>query len=241
MTEPVTPLFEVKNLRHRYRQTDGSYVNALELDGMTARRGDALAVTGPSGSGKTPLLNILEALVRPTEGEVLFDGKDLFAAGGSSALWRSKSVGYIFQEMNLLPDFSVSENLLLAAEISDVPRSAAEKRANSLLRRLNLWNRRNSRPAKLSLGEQQRTAVARAVIHSPAVILADEPTSSIDAENTGIVMNLLMELREESHALLILATHDETIKKRFDRIVRLQRPNAAASDTEPVLSEGNMT
>jgi ABC-type lipoprotein export system ATPase subunit len=174
-------------------------------------------------------------LIRPTAGDVLFDGKDIFAAGQSSVRWRSQSVGYIFQEMNLLADFSALENLLLAAEISGVQRSAAEKRADSLLRRLNLWNQRNNRPARLSLGEQQRTAVARAVMHSPSVILADEPTSSIDAENTDIVMNLLMELCEESQALLILATHDETIKKRFGRIVYLQRPNPATADPELAL------
>ena len=237
MTESAAPLFEVKDLRHYYKQTGGSCVHALKLDRMTASRGDALAVTGPSGSGKTTLLHILAAVIRRPIGEVLFDGKDLFAAGQSGARWRSRSVGYIFQEMNLLPDFSVLENLLLAAEISGVQRYAAEKRADALLRRLNLWNQRNNRPAKLSLGEQQRTAVSRAIIHSPAVILADEPTSSIDAENTGIVMDLLMELCKESQTLLILATHDETIKKCFGRIIHLQRPNSAAADPELVPPE----
>ena len=220
---------EVKELRHYYNQPDGSRVEALNLDYMPASRGEAIAVVGPSGSGKTTLLHILAALIRPTCGEVLFDGRDIFAAGQTGALWRSASVGYIFQEMNLLPDFSALENILLAAEISSVPWVVARERANSLLQRLDLWNQRNRRPAYMSLGEQQRAAVARAVVHSPSIILADEPTASLDAENARIVMNILTELCAESQTLLIIATHDEAIKKRFERIVELQRP----TNTEP--------
>ncbi|MDR3353515.1 MAG: ABC transporter ATP-binding protein [Synergistaceae bacterium] len=232
----VTPFLEIKELRHDYRQPDGSYAQALRLDHLLAARGEALAVTGPSGSGKTTLLHILAALIRPTCGEVLFDGHDLFAAGHSAARWRSLSVGYVFQEMNLLPDFSVLENLLLAAEISSVPKSDAGERADSLLHRLDLWDHRYSRPSELSLGEQQRTAVARAVIHSPAVVLADEPTASLDAENAGVVMDLLMGLCAESQTLLIAATHDEAMKKRFERVVNLRRPVPAAVGPELVSS-----
>jgi putative ABC transport system ATP-binding protein len=220
-----TPFLEVRKLRHYYSQPDGSRVEALSLDHLPASRGEAIAVVGPSGSGKTTLLHVLAALIRPACGEVLFDGRDIFAPRQAVALWRSTSVGYIFQEMNLLPDFSALENVLLAAEISSVPRPIARERANVLLQRLDLWNQRDRRPADLSLGEQQRAAVARAVVHSPSIILADEPTASLDAENAGIVMNILTELCAESRTLLIIATHDEAVKKRFGRIVELQRAN----------------
>jgi ABC-type lipoprotein export system ATPase subunit len=236
MTAQLPPFLEVRQLRHCYSQPDGSRVEALHLDHMSAAGGEAIAVVGPSGSGKTTFLHILAALIRPTYGEVLFGGRDIFAPRQAGAHWRAMSVGYVFQEMNLLPDFSAIENLLLAAEISNVSGPVAMERANSLLRRLDLWNQRDRRPADMSLGEQQRAAVARAVIHSPSVILADEPTASLDAENAGIVMNILTELCAESRTLLIVATHDEAIKKRFARVLRLQRPQAA-ENPEPVLPE----
>ena len=235
MSTPDTPFLEINELRHYYSQPDGSRVEALSLDHLPASRGEAIAVVGPSGSGKTTLLHILAALIRPTCGEVLFDGQDIFAPGRTGALWRSMSVGYIFQEMNLLPDFSALENILLAAEISSVPWTVARERSNALLHRLDLWNQRNRRPADLSLGEQQRAAVARAVVHSPSIILADEPTASFDADNAGIVMNILTELCSESRTLLIIATHDEAIKKRFGRVVQLQRPQTASASPAPDL------
>jgi ABC-type lipoprotein export system ATPase subunit len=214
-------------LRHRYRQPDGSYLQALRLDSMRASGGDAIAVTGPSGSGKTTLLHVLSALIRPSEGEIFFRGKSLAALGPSESGWRAVNVGYVFQDMNLLQDFNILENLLLAAEISRVPPAAASKRANSLLRRLGIGDRRFSRPARLSLGEQQRAAVARAVLHKPPLLLADEPTASLDAANAKAVIDTLMELCAESNSLLIAATHDETVIKRFPRIVRLERRDPA--------------
>jgi ABC-type lipoprotein export system ATPase subunit len=194
------------------------------LDSLTARGGESLAVGGPSGSGKTTLLHILAALIRPTEGEVVFEGQNLNDLGGAASAWRAKSLGYVFQDMNLLPDFNVLENLMIAAEISHLPRGAALKRAAFLLERLGLADRVKSRPRKLSLGERQRTAVARAILHSPPLVLADEPTASLDAENSHTVMNMLSELCAESRSLLIVATHDESVKKNFSRVVELEKP-----------------
>jgi putative ABC transport system ATP-binding protein len=216
------PLLEVRELRKEYMQPGGP-VQALYLDFLEARAGDAIAVTGPSGSGKTTLLHLMAALIRPSGGSIRFDGQDLNAAGTSSARWRASSVGYVFQEMNLLPDFSLLENLMLAAEISGVPRDRALERALYLLRRLGIEDVRHRRPAKLSLGEQQRGAVARAVIHTPPLVLADEPTASLDAKNAAIVTNLLLELAAESKALLFVATHDESVKKRFSRLLELTK------------------
>jgi ABC-type lipoprotein export system ATPase subunit len=132
-------------------------------------------------------------------------------------------VGYVFQEMNLLPDFSLLENLMLAGEISGVPRDRARQRTLYLLKRLGIEDVCHRRPGKLSLGEQQRAAVARAVIHTPPLVLADEPTASLDAKNAEAVINLLLELAAESKALLFVATHDESVKKRFPRLLELTK------------------
>jgi ABC-type lipoprotein export system ATPase subunit len=219
-------MLQVHELRKTYRQPDGSVVEALRLDSLEARRGEAIALTGPSGSGKTTLLNALAALIHPTEGEIVFDGQSLSALGASEARWRGVTVGYVFQEMNLLPDFSLWENLMLAAEISGVSYRPARERGLSLLGRLGLEDRKNRRPRELSLGEQQRAAVARAVMHSPPLVLADEPTASLDAENSEIVMDLLTEFCLCSKSVLLVATHDEAVKKRFPRVVALQRGHA---------------
>ncbi|MDR2137535.1 MAG: ABC transporter ATP-binding protein [Synergistaceae bacterium] len=222
----TAPVLQVRSLRKEYRQPDGSAVEALRLDSLEARRGEAIALTGPSGSGKTTLLNALAALIRPTEGEIVFDGRNLNALGVSEAEWRAVTVGYVFQEMNLLPDFSLWENLTLAAEISGIPRRHGRERALSLLERLGLEDRKSHLPRELSLGEQQRAAVARAVLHSPPLLLADEPTASLDAENSAVVIDLLMDMLTElcAKSVLLVATHDKSVEKRFSRVVALQRP-----------------
>jgi putative ABC transport system ATP-binding protein len=221
------PSLTARDIYKEYRQPDGNVVSALRLDSLDARGGEAIALTGPSGSGKTTLLHILAALIQPSGGEVSFNGRKLSQLGASEAAWRAATVGYVFQEMNLLPDFSLLENLLLAAEISGVRRDVARERAAGLLRRLRLDDRARNRPSELSLGEQQRAAVARAILHEPPLVLADEPTASLDAENAGIVMNMLLELCMESSSLLLVSTHDEDVKKLFRRVVVLRRREAS--------------
>lgn len=215
------PILEISSIRKDYRQPDGSLVTALRLDSLAASPGDSISVTGPSGSGKTTLLGILAAIIKPSCGTARFAGQELTKLGKAEAAWRSVSVGYIFQDINLLPDFSVLENLTLAAEISRVPPGVAGSRALELLKRLGLEGRKNSRPGKLSLGERQRVAVARAVIHRPPMILADEPTASLDAANARAVMRMLVELCAERNALLIVATHDGAVKRVLGRTVEL--------------------
>ena len=217
MTEP---LLEIRSLLKEYEHPGGR-VRALCLDFLDANKGEAIAITGPSGSGKTTLLHLLAGLIPPSGGTVRFNGRYLASLGASNARWRAAHVGYVFQDVNLLPDFDVLENLLIAADISNVPKNFALERASFLLGRLGLEDRRRHRPAGLSLGEQQRAAVARALIHRPPLVLADEPTASLDAQNAGIVINLLLELREDS--LLVTATHDEAVKKHFPRVVELRK------------------
>ena len=226
-----SPLLEVRELRKEYAQPGGS-VAALYLDCLEAQAGEAIAVTGPSGSGKTTLLHLLAALTRPSGGSIRFGGRDLNSA--DAARWRAMSVGYVFQEMNLLPDFSLLENMMLAAEISGVSRGRALDRSLSLLCRLDIGNLRHRRPAKLSFGERQRAAVARAVLHTPPLLLADEPTASLDAENARVAINLLLELAAESHSLLLVATHDDTVKKRFPRVLKLTKNQLSENSGAPL-------
>ncbi|MDR1652030.1 MAG: ATP-binding cassette domain-containing protein [Synergistaceae bacterium] len=219
------PLLEIRSLSKEYDQPGGK-ITALELEHLDAGRGEAIAVTGPSGSGKTTLLDILAGISAPSGGNVRFGGVDLASLGGMSSSWRAENVGYVFQDINLLPDFDILENVMLAAEISGVPEEEIPERSASLLDRLGLAGRRNHRPAGLSLGERQRAAVARAVVRRPPLVLADEPTASLDAGNSEIVMDMLLELCAESQTLLLVATHDEAVIERFPRRVGLRRPGA---------------
>jgi ABC-type lipoprotein export system ATPase subunit len=221
MKNRVVPLLEVCDLCKEYAQPgQADPVRALNLGFLEAHAREAIAVTGPSGSGKTTLLHLLAALTRPTRGVIRFDGRDLSSLGASAASWRALSVGYVFQDMNLLPDFSLLENLMIAAEVSNV--AHALHRSRSLLRRLGLDGvLQHRRPSKLSLGERQRAAVARAVLHAPPLVLADEPTASLDVTNAKIVVDLLLEFCTESQSLLFVATHDEGVKKRFSRAIEL--------------------
>lgn len=215
------PILKIRSL-HKDYDLPGGIVRALQLSFLDAAKGEAIAITGPSGSGKTTLLHLLAALKRPSGGSIEFEGKSITSLNASAAAnWRAKNVGYVFQDVNLLPDFDVLENLLIAAEISTVPGKLAIERAYALLDCLNIKERKHHRPEKLSLGERQRAAIARALIHRPPIILADEPTASLDAQNTEIVINLLLDLSKES--ILIVTTHDEAVKKRFTRFVELRK------------------
>ena len=229
MSRSSPPMLVIRSLHKEYALPGGN-VKALQLDFLEAQRGEAIAITGPSGSGKTTMLHILSALSRPSGGSVEFDGIDVASlSSGDAAKWRAENVGYVFQDLNLLPDFDIMENLLLAAEISNVPRRHALDRAGALLRKLGLEDRLRHRPAKLSLGEQQRAAIARALVHEPPIVLADEPTASLDAENTKTVVNLLLEFCTEAKTLLLVATHDEAVQNRFIRIVKLRKREDANS------------
>ena len=224
---------EVRDLTKEYPTPDGTAVMGLHGFSFDADRGEMVGIEGPSGSGKTTFLHLLAALLRPTRGEILFDGinDDLLFQNEGADKWRAQSVGMVFQNMNLLPDFSVWENVLIAAKIAGMTRQTAQERAKELLTRLGLADRMNRRPANLSLGEQQRGAVARAVVHRPSLVLADEPTASLDAENAAVVLDLLTELCAESRSLLLVATHDEAVKRRFralGRMVAIRRSNTEA-------------
>ena len=188
---------------------------------LTVSRGERVLVTGPSGCGKTTLLNLLAGLLRPDAGEIEVDGERLDQLGTAEAdVFRGRHLGLIFQSFQLLAPLTVMENLLLAARYGrkwDV--YTAHEKAEQLLDEVGLRERRHYFPAVLSIGEQQRVAIARALINEPPLLLADEPTASLDARNSTIVLDLLFRLSERHGATLVAVSHDTGIVTRFDRLI----------------------
>jgi lipoprotein-releasing system ATP-binding protein len=184
--------------------------------------GESLAVMGASGVGKSTLLHILGALDRPTWGQVVIDGQNLFELGDAQlAVFRNRTIGFVFQFHHLLSEFSAVENVMMPGLISGVNVAHARERAMELLGSVGLSDRAEHRPGELSGGEQQRVAVARALMNAPRLILADEPSGNLDKETTDELYGLLERLRREQHVSLITVTHDLDAARRADRVLRL--------------------
>ena len=187
---------------------------------LAVTRGDALSVVGASGSGKSTLLAILAGLDTPSEGRVELDGQDLFSLGEDArAELRGRSVGFVFQSFQLLPSYTALENVMLPLELSR--KADPEKSARDMLARVGLAERLEHYPRQLSGGEQQRVALARAFVATPKLLLADEPTGSLDAESGEAIIRLLFEMNRENGTTLVLVTHDESLARRCGRVVRL--------------------
>jgi lipoprotein-releasing system ATP-binding protein len=185
---------------------------------LDLQRGDALAVMGPSGSGKSTLLHILGTLDRPTAGFVRLDGKDPFALSEPQlADFRNRHIGFVFQDHYLLPQCSVLENVLIPTLVGHEGRGEVEARARQLLERVGLAQRLDHRPAELSGGERQRVAVARALIHHPALVLADEPTGNLDRRTAQSVGQMLLDLHREQNTVLVVVTHSAELARQFPR------------------------
>jgi ABC-type lipoprotein export system ATPase subunit len=199
----------------------------IVLDGVSLEvsQGETLAILGPSGSGKSTLLNIIGTLDKQDSGEVLFEGRSLSALNEKQLTqFRNREVGFIFQLHHLLPQCTVLENLLLPTiPVKDAGyRSASLNRANDLIRKVGLWEQREQRPNVLSGGESQRVAVIRALINKPRILLADEPTGSLDHQNALSIVSLLLQLNAEFGTALIVVTHSEEIASRMSRIYELR-------------------
>jgi lipoprotein-releasing system ATP-binding protein len=189
---------------------------------LSVREGESVAIVGESGVGKSTLLHILGALDRPDAGEVELDGEALFALSGAElARVRCRSIGFVFQFHHLLGDFNAEENVMLPLLIADRPRAAARKAARETLERVGLGNRLHHRPGMLSGGEQQRVAVARAIVGSPRLLLADEPTGNLDPGTAGEVQALLLDLQRERRCAMVVATHSSALAQAMDRTLRL--------------------
>jgi lipoprotein-releasing system ATP-binding protein len=186
-------------------------------------RGDAVAVTGPSGSGKSTLLYIVGTLDEASGGSISALGEDLATMSEQDmAAFRNKNVGFIFQDHHLLPQCTVVENILVPLLAGDGVQKADEERANQLLERVGLADRATHRPAQLSGGERQRVAVCRALINSPGIVLADEPTGNLDQTTAESIGSLLLELSQEQNVLLICVTHSSALADRFPKHLELQ-------------------
>lgn len=184
--------------------------------------GESVAISGPSGSGKSTLLNLMGGLDRPTAGRILLDGRDLASLPDEElARVRNREIGFIFQLHHLLPQLSVLENVLLPTLAFPADENAAD-RAEMLLNRVGLGTHLLHRPSQLSGGEQQRTAVVRALINRPKLLLADEPTGSLDAENAEHLGHLLVELNKSEKVTLVLVTHALTLAEKMDRVLELR-------------------
>ncbi|MFS0703854.1 ABC transporter ATP-binding protein [Cellulomonas sp. 179-A 9B4 NHS] len=196
-------------------------VHALHPTDLRVDAGEYFSVVGPSGSGKSTLLHLLGLLDSPTTGEYLLDGRPTAEAGERErAALRATRIGFVFQAFHLLPHRTVLENVLLATVYSGVPRAERRDRAVAALERVGMAHRLNFLPTVLSGGERQRTAVARAVVSRPRVLLADEPTGNLDSESSASVLALFDELHAEGLTLLVI-THDDEVSARAERRVRI--------------------
>lgn len=210
-------MLEVDGLSKDYVSSAG-HVRVLEDVSFLLESGQRMVVMGPSGSGKSTLLSILGVLEDPTKGHVSLDGVDPFDAGPARrAAYRNKQIGFVFQDHHLMAGCSAIDNVVLPALATGVVTQHIETRGRELLERVGLSNRMAYTPAQLSGGERQRVAVARALINSPRLILADEPTGQLDASTAASIADLLVELADETGALLMAVTHSQSIANRLGR------------------------
>ena len=210
-------ILEVKNLSVEFRGTEVVHDVSFHIE-----RGETVAIVGESGSGKTTLLNIIGGLDSSTEGKVSVLGQALNdTSHGERARLRRKHMGFIFQSYNLLPVYTVFENVELPLILNKIDKDERRLMVEQAIESVGLKDKMDSRPNMLSGGECQRTAIARAIVHQPALVLADEPTANLDAENSHHIMKILSNLNQEMSTSFIFATHDEKIMTYLRRIIHL--------------------
>ena len=203
-------------------QSGDNMVQAVRGINIKLLQGEMVAIMGPSGCGKTTLLNVLSGIDEPSSGQVLVDGKQLFGISDDERTeMRAHNFGFIFQNFNLLPVLSAVENVELPLLLVGKASSEARQGALKALSSVGLEDRANHRPSELSGGQQQRVAIARAIVHSPSVILCDEPTGNLDSGTSGEVMQLLKQINLENNSLLLVVTHDIKIAQQCDRILQM--------------------
>lgn len=202
-----------------------SFGNLEVLKGisLTINKGEVVSIVGPSGAGKTTLLQILGTLDTPDSGSVVIDGTDVSKLSQKKlADFRNRNIGFVFQFHQLLPEFTALENVMIPALIAGTSRSKAKEHALELLGYMNLSSRANHKPAELSGGEKQRVSVARALMNNPAVILADEPSGSLDSQNKAELHQLFFDLRDKLGQTFVIVTHDETLASITDRTIHMK-------------------
>ncbi len=189
---------------------------------LEVRKGEVISIVGPSGAGKTTLLQLIGTLDKPDGGKIYFNGEDLSRLNSKRlAAFRNKHIGFVFQFHQLLPEFTALENVVIPALVAGRERKEAEKDALELLRIMNLEDRAGHKPSEMSGGENQRIAVARALINRPDVVLADEPSGSLDSRNKDELHKLFFDLRDKFGQTFIVVTHDENLASLTDRTIRM--------------------
>ena len=220
--EDGVAVLEAEGLRRSYAGVAGPALHILRGVDFSVERGQAAAIIGASGSGKSTLLHLLGALDRPTGGAVQVGGTDLASLDDEDlAALRNDRIGFVFQFHHLLPDFNAIENTMMPALIRGDDRAESRIRAAELLRQVGLGDRFDHKPHELSGGEQQRVAVARALVNRPLVVLADEPTGNLDANLSEEVHTVLFELKERHGVALVVVTHNHELASRAERVLRL--------------------
>lgn len=219
-------MLELKNVGKRYTD-DANELVVLQNISLTVEPGQTLSIAGPSGSGKSTLLNLIGGLDRPTDGTIILDHQNLSVLSDNElARVRNQKIGFVFQLHHLLPQCTVLENVLLptlAAHRTTEERSTFQRRADALLEKVNLTDKRNSFPGQLSGGQRQRIALVRALICKPSIVLADEPTGSLDVDTAEQIAELLITLNHMEGTTLIVATHAASLANRMQRRFRLDR------------------
>ena len=218
-----TVALEVRNVVKTFNIEGGGSINAVDDVSFEVNSGEFVALVGPSGSGKTTMLSILAALLTPTGGEVLIDGQDLSKLNERKRVkLRREKIGFTFQSNNLIPFLTAQENVDFMLRLNGQANKVGRMRSAELLSRLGLNDRLRNLPGQMSGGQQQRVAIARALIHNPAVVLADEPTASLDTERAYQVVETFANLIHENKRAGIMVTHDLRMCKYVDRVLMMQ-------------------
>ena len=221
-TNELTSALETRSVTKTY-QTDFVTIQAVDDVSLSVAAGEFVALVGPSGSGKTTMLSILAALLQPTKGQILLDGQDLATMGDRERVnLRREKIGFTFQANNLVPYLSAVENVELMLRLNNRLDKAGKLRARELLARLGLGERLHNLPGQMSGGQQQRVAIARALIHNPSLVLADEPTASLDTERAYQVVETFAGLIHEQKRAGIMVTHDLRMCEFTDRVLMMR-------------------
>src|SRR5579859_3594682 len=217
----MSEVLSLHNLRKSYREADGNLLEVIRLREFELGAGEQAVLVGHSGSGKSTLLNLIAGILLPDEGEIVVNGTNPTKLGEAARdRFRAVNIGYVFQSFNLLQGFTALENVLLGQMFACG--NGGEDRAVQLLKSVGLEHRLHHKPRALSVGEQQRVAIARALVNAPPLVLADEPTGSLDSKNGMAVLELLRRVCTEGEHTLLLVTHDPDVMKDFKKVVRLE-------------------